>query len=103
METVFTMQKTFTLRFKDLIRDKVPYIYLKSHYYFKKVDMKCKDPIEFDPYFHAPKYVGFYVLINRTFITDKYYLFDNPSLEDEFELRDGKYYSIKDYRLIDKY
>lgn len=88
---------------KDLMEAKVAYIYLKSCYYFKHLDMKCENPIEFDPYFHSPKYVGFYVLINGTFITDKYYLFDNPSLEDEFELKDGKYCSTKAYRLIEKY
>lgn len=103
METVFTMKMTFTLKFKDLMRDKVPYIYLKSHYYFKNLDMKCKDPVEFDPYFHAPKYVGFHVLIDETLITDHWYLLDKPSLEDEFELRDGKYYSIKDYRLRERH
>ena len=91
------------MKLKDLIKNKISYIYLKSYHYFKHLDVKCEKPVEFDPYFHAPKYVGFYVLINGTFITDKYYLFDNPSLEDEFELKDGKFYSTKAYRLIEKY
>lgn len=85
------------------MENKVAYVYLKSYYYYKHLDIRHKNPIEFDPYFHSPKYVGFYVLINGTFITDNYYLIDKPSLEDEFELKDGKYYSIKNYRLIDKY
>lgn len=85
------------------MENKVAYVYLKSYYYYKHLDMRHKNPIEFDPYFHSPKYVGFYVLINGTLITDNYYLIDKPSLEDEFELKDGKYYSIKSYRLINRY
>lgn len=85
------------------MENKVAYVYLKSYYYYKHLDMRHKNPIEFDPYSHSPKYIGFYVLINGTLITDNYYLIDKPSLEDEFELKDGKYYSIKAYRLIDRY
>lgn len=91
------------MKLKDLIKDKTSYIYLKSQYYFKHLDMKCKNPVEFDFYFHAPKYIGFYVLIDETLITDRWYLFDKPSLEDEFELKDDKYYSTKAYRLREKY
>ena len=85
------------------MENKVAYVYLKSYYYYKHLDIWHKNPIEFDPYFHSPKYVGFYVLINGTFITDNYRLIDKPSLEDEFELKDGKYYSIKAYCLIDRH
>lgn len=85
------------------MENKIAYVYLKSYYYYKHLDMRHKNPIEFDPYYHSPKYVGFYILINETLITDNYYLIDKPSLEGEFELKDDKYYSIKAYRLIDRY
>lgn len=87
---------------KELIDFKTAYIYLKSSTYFKHLDLKCKTPVEFDPYFHKHRYTRFYILVNGELITDRYYIYDKPSLNDKFKYENNKWLSIKDYTLIER-